>query len=115
MRITFVGLGNQNAGCGGACGPVMALRDQIRQVIGGLRLAYGEQVEGEFIDLDELAGISHPLGQLCQEQQLALPALFIDGVLRLQGGIPLAAVKAYLDESGLQPFVYNETGEEKQE
>jgi hypothetical protein len=114
VRLTFVAAGNQRTGCGESCGPVMALRDQIRQVLGGLKLAYGDQVQGEFVDLDEPAGTAHPLGRFCQKQQVALPALFIDGELKLQGGIPLAAVKAYLDEAGLEPIIYHKTAEERE-
>jgi hypothetical protein len=103
VELVFVGHGSQKVGCGGSCGPVQTLGDQIRQVLGGVSLAYGDQLQGNFIDLDEPKTIEHPLAKQCHVNNYNLPVLFIDGQPRFQGVIPLTALKAIFDESGLQP------------
>lgn len=105
MRLSFIGHGTQAMGC--QCSGQLPLGEQIRQVLGGLALAYGEQITGEFIDLDKPDEASNPLATRCLAEKRELPALFLDGELRFEGVIPLTALKSLLDEIGLKPIEYH--------
>lgn len=97
------------AGC--QCGDQQPLGAQIRQVLGGLALAYGDQIQSEFIDLDEEHGIIHPLAARCIRENRSLPSLFIDDELRFEGVIPLTALKSLLDDAGLKPMIYHKVAD----
>lgn len=104
MRLSFVAHGSQAIGC--QCGGGQPLGEQIRQVLGGMTLAYGAQIQSEFIDLDDPSQSQHPLALRCHKDALTLPALFIEHEPRFTGVIPLTALKSLLDEMGLVPTEY---------
>lgn len=113
MRLSFVAHGEQAMGC--QCGgEKQPLGQQIRQVLGGLDLAYGEQFHKEFIDLDNPDQLEHPLAIRSRNENLSFPVLFIDEEPKFTGVIPLAALKSLLDEMGYIPIVYTNESQKDQ-
>lgn len=105
--LIFVARGNQRVDCAGENG--MTIGDQIRQLIGGLILAYGDQIHVEFMNLDGDAALDDELIEECVKRNYSLPALFIDRQLKFEGGIPIMALKSVLDDLDLRPLEFGES------
>ncbi len=79
----------------------LPLKTQINYLRQGMLLAYGGQLAVEFIDLHQTPG--HPLVQKLMKEGRCFPLLLFNGEVKFEGGIPLLALKALLDQAGLVP------------
>ncbi|HEX2952726.1 MAG TPA: hypothetical protein VHR47_01935 [Bacillota bacterium] len=105
IELTFVGSGKEPVRCKADSG--LTIGDQIRQLIGGLTLAYGEQVYTQFINLDEEEQKDHPLAKEALEEGYQLPVLFLGNEPKYQGVIPIMAIKSLLDSLNIIPITYS--------
>lgn len=105
VELTFVAIGKDKVGCKAESG--LTIGDQMRHLMGGLTLAYGDQIQMEFIDLDRDENREHPLAVETSRKGYQLPVLFIGNEPKYQGVIPIMAIKSLLDSLGVFPISYS--------
>ncbi|NLW56111.1 MAG: hypothetical protein GX050_05775 [Firmicutes bacterium] len=98
LEIIIIANGDEKS-CGAE---PLKLKTQINYLRQGMRLAYGEQLVVEFIDLNQTP--VHPLAQKLVDEGRLFPLLLLNGEVKFEGGIPLLALKALLDQAGLVPI-----------
>jgi len=97
VELTFIGAGSKVLGCEGN----VTLSRQVQWLIQGLELAYGKQVKAKFLDLEK--DEENPLVRRVKKEKCRLPLLLVNGEVKYEGGIPLAALKSCLEGMGIEP------------
>ena len=90
---------SQSEKCEGRCGLDLTSPEVVESVTELLKKLYGEKVQLEYLDLAETSAQSlHPeLVEKIRAENLPLPSLFINGMLRISGYFDI-----YLLQSAIQ-------------
>lgn len=88
------------------CAKGVTFADQTRWLMQAMTLAYGDRVSVRFIDIEEKK--EDPLVRRVKEEGRGLPLLLVNGKIKFEGGIPLLALKALLDQIGVKPLEIKE-------
>lgn len=96
-ELILIGDGAKALDCAG-----VPLKIQIAWLSQGLALAYGEQVTMVFLDIYE--DKDDPLVKRVKAEKRKFPLLLVNGEVRYEAGLPLAALKALLEGMGIEPL-----------
>lgn len=94
--IIIIGDGEQKS----CCAEQQNLSEQIHCLTQGMILAYGEKITIKYLDLQQEK--TNPLVEKAVKEGREFPLLFFNGEVKFEGGIPLLALKALLDRSGIE-------------